>query len=148
MVVYNAALYREKDQLLGCVYRSCQKYIDQKKTPPLLLANNLWLGDIPSELSMLTLPERILVACYYPASLCCETISQKKGGRGWDVSMLNSGLQGNVSTYRMNTQGVTSMVEGTLLSPSPSILTSVIAVTIIGPKNTPDQYMPSLLTVN
>jgi hypothetical protein len=40
----------------------------KKKTPALSLANGMWIGEVPLELSVLTLPERILVAHYFPAA--------------------------------------------------------------------------------
>jgi hypothetical protein len=115
MVVYNAGVCFEEDHVLGRVCRLCQSALNQKKTPPLALANNLWLGDIPAELSMLTLPEHLLVARYYPAVYVVKLYPKKKGARYWDPVVLNSGLHGNVSTFRTNTQDVASMVEGNIL---------------------------------
>lgn len=40
----------------------CHKSLQEGKQPVLSLANNLWIGEIPFELSILTLPERLLVA--------------------------------------------------------------------------------------
>ena len=35
---------------------SCMRLLQHNKTPPLSLANGTWIGDVPSELSVLTLP--------------------------------------------------------------------------------------------
>ena len=35
---------------------SCMCLLQHNKTPPLSLANGTWIGDVPSELSVLTLP--------------------------------------------------------------------------------------------
>jgi hypothetical protein len=34
--------------------------------PKLVLVNNLWIGDVPSVLSVLTIPEQLLIACHFP----------------------------------------------------------------------------------
>ena len=52
--------------------------LQRNKTPPLSLANGIWIGDVPSELSILTLPKRILVARYFPAAYIHNL--KKKGG--------------------------------------------------------------------
>ncbi|KAH9177172.1 hypothetical protein EDB89DRAFT_1934750 [Lactarius sanguifluus] len=43
------------------VCSSCASHVHRKKTPPLSLANGMWIGAVPDELNILTLPERILV---------------------------------------------------------------------------------------
>lgn len=113
-----------------------------------MLANSLWVGDVPFELKILTLPERILIALYYPAAYIVKLYPKQKGACYWDPSALNSGLRGNVSSYRLNTSDIAAMIEGHMRPPSPAILAALIGVTIIGPKNFPDRCLPSLLTVN
>ena len=48
----------------GCkmICQSCRKYLKKGKTPPLSLANSLWLGEVPSELSNLTYVEQLLIS--------------------------------------------------------------------------------------
>jgi hypothetical protein len=41
---------------------SCTADLDHDKTPALSLANDMWIGDVPLELKVLTLPECVLVA--------------------------------------------------------------------------------------
>ena len=41
---------------------SCLSILTRDKTPPLVLANNMWIGDILLALKILTLPECILIA--------------------------------------------------------------------------------------
>lgn len=67
---------------------------------------------------MLTLPERILVARYYPAGYVVKLFPKRCGASQWDESTLNSGLRGNMSSYWLNTQDVEAMVEGHLLPPT------------------------------
>ena len=63
-------------------------------------------GDIPLELKVLTLPERVLVARYFPAAYIVKLYPKKKGARNWTSSGLHSSLRGNVSTYRLNTNQI------------------------------------------
>ena len=84
---------------------SCMLDLKRAKTPKLLLANGMWIGDIPLELKVLTLPERILVTRYFPAAYIVKLYPKKKGAHNWSsLSGLHSALQGNVSMYHLNTK--------------------------------------------
>ena len=74
------ALHTVPDGVLsGNICDSCTHALQRNKTPPLSLANGIWIGDVPSELSILTLPERILVARYFPAAYIHNL--KKRGGK-------------------------------------------------------------------
>ncbi|KAG8216550.1 hypothetical protein J3R82DRAFT_6698 [Butyriboletus roseoflavus] len=148
MILYNEGLMSEDNHMFGHICTSCQTYLNMKRTPSWLLANGLWVGEVPEVLSILTLPNRILVAHYYPVAYIVKLYPKRKGASYSDVSMLNSGLRGNVLTYRMNTQDIVSMVHRNLLSPSSIILSVTIAVTFMGPGNLPDHHLPSMLSVS
>ncbi|KAH9001654.1 hypothetical protein EDB92DRAFT_1762266, partial [Lactarius akahatsu] len=68
--------------------------------------------------------------------------------RSWATTGLQSGLRGNVSSYRLNTQDVVHMTDGQLMPPSSSILAATIGVTFVGPKNLPQKTLPGFLRVN
>ncbi|KAG1778009.1 hypothetical protein EV702DRAFT_1196809 [Suillus placidus] len=148
MLLYDQAVENKDDGQYGHLCRSCLDEVNANKTPVLALANNLWAGDVPDELAMLTLPERILVAPSYPAAYIVKLYPKKRGAVHWDTAGLNSGLRGNVSTYRLNTMAIVAMVEGNLLPPKPITLASMLGVSIIGPNNVPEHCMPSFLTVS
>ncbi|KAG8214616.1 hypothetical protein J3R82DRAFT_9689 [Butyriboletus roseoflavus] len=97
---------------------------------------------------MLTLPERVLIACYYLAAYIIKLYPKRQGNFSTDSSTLNSGLCGNVLSYQMNTQDIASMVQGHFLPPSPKILSATISVTFIGPGNIRDHCLPSILMVS
>ena len=61
------------------VCSSCQASLMWKKKPPLLLANGMWIGDVPLVLCVLTLPKRILVVRYFPAAYNVKLYPAKKG---------------------------------------------------------------------
>lgn len=108
----------------------------------------MWIGDVPLVLRVLTLPERILVARFFPAAYIVKLYPKKKGARAWPTSGLHSGLRGNVSTYRLNTDDIVRMTDSQVMPPSSSILAATIGVTFVGPRNLPQKTMPGFLRVN
>ncbi|KAH9022184.1 hypothetical protein EDB85DRAFT_1839326, partial [Lactarius pseudohatsudake] len=118
------------------------------KTPPLLLTNGMWVGNVPGELQILTLPEHVLVGRHFPAAYIVKLYPKKKGSQSWSSKHLQSGLQGNVSTYRLNTDNIAKMTDTQIMPPSLSILTATIGVTFVGPRNLPEKTMPGFLQVN
>lgn len=130
------------------VCNTCVSCLRRNKTPPLALANDMWVGDVPLELKILMLPEWILIARYFPAAYIVKLYPKKKGSRFWANTKLHSGLRGNVSTYWLNTDDIIFMVGDNLLPASPSILAATIGVTFVGPKNVPQKTMPGFLRVN
>ena len=112
-----------------------------KKTPALSLANGMWIGDVPSELAILTLPERMLVAKYFPAAYIVKLSPKQKGASHWSSLGMNSGVRGNVATYKLNVEDIADIVDPKIMPPPAKILASVIGVIIIGPKNMPEHTM-------
>ncbi|KAH9175176.1 hypothetical protein EDB89DRAFT_1848028 [Lactarius sanguifluus] len=109
---------------------SCVRDLRKDKTPTLSLANGLWIGDVPPLLTILTLPERIL------------------GARNWSSAGMQSGLRGNVSTYRLNTNDIAHLTDTQTMPPSSAILAATIGITFVGPNNLPEKTMPGFLRVN
>ena len=107
----------------------------------------MWVGEVPYELSVLTLPEKILIGRYYPAAYVVKLFPKVKGARHWNTAGLNSGVRGNVSTYRLNVTDIVNIVDPNIMPPPPRILAAVIAVTIVGPKGLPEKTMPGFLHV-
>ncbi|KAH9052892.1 hypothetical protein EDB83DRAFT_2225763 [Lactarius deliciosus] len=130
------------------VCSNCASHIHRKKTPPLSLANGMWVGTVPGELSILTLPERILIGRHFPAAYIIKLYPKKQGASSWCPKNLQSGLRGNISTYRLNTNDIASMTDAQLMPPTSSILAATIGVTFVGPKNLPEKTMPGFLRVN
>ena len=131
------------------VCNSCMSYLKRNKTPTMALVNGMWIGDIPLELKVLTLPEHILVARYFPAAYIVKLYPKKKGARNWSsLSGLHSALRGNVSTYRLNTDQIAHLASGHIMPPSSTVLAATIGVTFVGPRNLPQRTLPGFLRVN
>ncbi|KAG1725057.1 uncharacterized protein EDB91DRAFT_1062446, partial [Suillus paluster] len=114
----------------------------------LSLVNGLWVGDVPNVLAILNLPERLLIALYFPAVYVVKLYPQHKGATQWDFTALNSGVHGNVSTYQLNIPDIDVMVDGKLMPHRPAVLAATIAITIIGLSKLPVKSLLSILTVN
>lgn len=138
MLLSPEGIIRREGRSVANICRECLG--DLKKTsslpPKLSLANNLWIGAVPTELSTLTFPEQLLIAHLYPRVYVFKLFP--KSGAG-PVEGLQRGMRGNVSTYELNADAVAAMVEGKLMPRPPAILSSLIAITYIGigciPKN-------------
>ena len=95
---------------------------------------------MPFELALLTLPEQILIARYFSVAFIVKMYPKKKG-----TYALNSGLRGNVLTYRLDTNEIADMVDGMIMPPPTKILAATIGVTFVGLKNMAEWSMPGFL---
>ncbi|KAJ3511695.1 hypothetical protein NLJ89_g3948 [Agrocybe chaxingu] len=133
------------------VVQICRKcFLDLKKTdcklpPKFSLANGLWLGTIPWVLQVLTFPEQLLLSQLFPRVYVFK-LFPKAGGHG-DGTTLQRGMRGTVSTFELDTGGITSMISGDLLPHPPAVLASVISVTFIGLGSLPKRWLKSTFTV-
>ncbi|KAF7313616.1 ATP-dependent DNA helicase [Mycena chlorophos] len=125
----------------------CRAQLLLHERPPLSLANNMWIGETPWVLSILSLTERLFIALYFPAAYVVKLFPKKAGGKKWDKEKINSGMRGNVSTYRMNTDDISDMITGQFMPRPVGILASVIAVTFVGAKNVPLLLLPDIFDV-
>lgn len=117
---------------------------DGEKPPPLSLANNMWIGRVPWQLQVLTFPEQLLIALIYPRVYVFKLFPKKMGGRR---EALQRAMRGNVSSYELSADGITSMVEGCLMPRPPAILASVISVTFIGLGELPRNWLRTTFRV-
>lgn len=131
----------------GNVCIECARALRSDRTPALALANGMWIGEIPHELAFLTLPERILIAKYFPAAYIIKLFPKKKGGRHWDKRQMYSGLRGNVSTYRLDQAQISTIVDGTVMPQAVELLAATIGITFVGPGNLPERTLPSMFRV-
>ena len=135
----------EEVQVVIC--KECMRDLRKSHTPGSALANNMWIGDIPYELRILTLPESVLVAWYFPATHIVKLFPKVKGAKYWDSDLMNSAVKGNVSTYWLDPNSIANMLDGKTFPHSPDILAATIGVTIIGPQNFPERTLPGFLRV-
>ena len=125
----------------------CLRALNMDRMPALSLANGMWIGEVPHELAYLTLPERLLIAKYFPAAYIVKLYPKKRGGRQWDKRQMYSGLRGNVSTYQLDQAQIASMIDGTILPQQMEVLAATIGITFVGPKNLRERGLPELFKV-
>ena len=113
---------------------------NKNKLPWLSLENNLWVGCIPWQLDILTFAEQLLIAHVYPRVYTIKLFPKKVGGHRGQAN-LQRGMQGNVSSYELNMDSVTSMLEGNLMPCPPEILASIITITFIRVGNLPKRSL-------
>ena len=146
MLLAPEGISRRDERLIAGICRDCLG--DLQKNSPLppkfSLANNLWIGTIPTELSTLTFPEQLLIAHLYLQVYVFKLFP--KSGAG-SADGLQRGMRGNVSTYELNIGAVTAMVEGHLMPRPPTILSSLIAITYIGIGRIPKNWIHSTFRV-
>jgi hypothetical protein len=138
----------EGNNFLVAACKDCISGLNKPKDvpPEYSLANNMWIGDIPWELRRLTFPEQLLVALIYPRVYVFK-LFPKKFERGRDASALQRGMRGNVSSYELNMDAISSMVHGNLMPRPPVVLASIISVTFIGLGELPQKWLYSTFRV-
>lgn len=129
------------------VCNDCMRDLKKNKLPLFSLANGMWIGDIPHELAVLSLPERVLVARFFPAAHVVKLYPKRKNAKYWNTERLNSGVKGNVSTYWLDPDSISDMIQGDIMPPDSRILAATIGVTIVGPQNLPERTLPGFLRV-
>ncbi|KAF8807974.1 hypothetical protein BYT27DRAFT_7211606 [Phlegmacium glaucopus] len=123
----------------GDVCVECLRALKSDKVPTFALVNGLWIGPVPHELAYLTLPERILIAKYFPAAYIIKLFAKKKGAHCWDKRQMYSRLRGNAQ--------ITSMIDGTVMPQVVKVLAATIGITFVGPKNIPEKCLPDMFRV-
>ena len=114
--------------------------------PKFSLANNLWIGRVPWELKKLTFPEQLLIAHLYPRVFVFK-LYPKPTSYVPGPATLQRGMRGTVSTYDLNVDAVTSMLDGKLMPRPLTILSSLISVTYIGIGKLPKNWLRSTFRV-
>jgi len=128
------------------ICNQCNYKLSRNTLPPLSLANNMWISEIPWVLKVLSLPERLLIAKYYPVAYIVKLYPKDKHAHYWKSEMA-SGLKGNVSTYHLDSGEIQDIIQGPFMPPPASILSSIIGVTFVGLNNMPSSLMPEMLHV-
>lgn len=131
----------------GRICDECDKQLRINRMPALALANGMWIGSIPTELAILSLPERILVAKYFPAAYVVKLYPKSKNAHTWDRQTMQSGLRGNVSTFKLNTADIAHLVTAGVMPPPAKLLAATIGITFVGPKGQPLGSLPHMFNV-
>ena len=117
--------------LLAHVCGPClQSLHSSSSLPPWLsLANALWLGPVPPQLTRLTIPEQFLITRKFPRVYVIKLFPKTQQG---NPETMQHGLKGNVMTFELNMDKICEMVNGQLMPQSPNVLPSVLSVCYVG----------------
>ncbi|KAG1792365.1 uncharacterized protein HD556DRAFT_1444624 [Suillus plorans] len=135
----------EAPDTTGWICSECCRSLEADTMPKFALANNMWIGPIPHELVVLTLPKELLLSRHFPR--CYIFKLYPKDSRHINPSHLQQGMAGNVTLYDMNTNDVMKMVEGQFLPQPVASLASVLAITYVGTRNLPKDWLKSTFRV-
>ena len=124
----------------------CVNALKRHTLPKLALANNLWIGDVPSQLTVLTIPEQLLIARHYPRCYIFKLYPRDYDSH-LPLDQLYTGMAGNASLFELNTQEVVEMIEGQKMPSSASTLASVIAITFVGTQKLPVDWLKKTFRV-
>jgi hypothetical protein len=125
-------------------HKELRKNVD--RPPEHSLANNLWIGRVPWQLSVLTVPEQLLIAHAYPRAYVYK-LYPKSLHCHVDDSMFQRGIRGNVTTYALDANAMTDMVMGRMLPRPQTILPSLISITFFGRGKLPKSRLRNLFKV-
>ena len=124
----------------------CLRCLERGMMPKFAIANNLWIGDVPSELIGLTIPEQLLIARYYPRCYIFKLFPRDVDYRV-PPDRLYSGMAGNASLFELNTQEVVEMLRGQRMPSPVASLASVIAITFVGTRKLPLDWLKKTFRV-
>jgi hypothetical protein len=123
----------------------CESALRRDALPRLALANDLWIGDVPCELTALTIPEQLLIARHYPR--CYVFKLYPREGAHLESERLQRGMKGNVSLYELNTREVVKMLEGQKLPNRAATLASVVVITFVGGLTLPKDWLKNTFRI-
>lgn len=124
----------------------CMRSLEQHMAPKLSLANNLWIGDVPYQLMELTTPEQLLIARHYPRCYIFKLFPRDYDSH-LPLDQLYTGMAGNATLFEINTQEVVEMLCGQRMPSPVATLASVIAITFVGSKRLPVDWLKKMFRV-
>ncbi|KAK0243351.1 hypothetical protein EDD85DRAFT_761524 [Armillaria nabsnona] len=149
-VLFNGLLLHESAVIDGSGYvcSECLHCLEAQRVPSLALANNMWIGQLPLELSILSLAEQILVARYLPCVYLVKMYPKSEHAKHWlDSDAMYMGLNGNISTFPLNASHIAGLVSATVLPPQARVLAAVIGITFVSPRGIKMRELPKLFHV-
>jgi hypothetical protein len=136
----------ESGDLSGWICVECMQSLKARRRPRLSLANNMWIGGIPDQLKILSIPEQLLIALHHPRCFVFK-LFPKDPDHDHRPDHLQRGMSGNVSLYHLNVDSIAEMVGGHMMPHPGAVLASVLAITFIGSRKLPKEWLKSTFRV-
>jgi hypothetical protein len=137
-------IQQESDGYIAWICRECSSALGKERLPRHSLANSLWIGEIPNELGILTIPEQLLIARHYPR---CYVFKLYPRDGYLSTEQLQRGMRGNVSLYELNTKEVVEMLEGQMMPNPPASLASALVITFVGSMSLEKDWLKSTFRI-
>lgn len=137
-ILLHPRTYSSEEMVDVCA--TCHQALSRRKCPKWALANDMWIGDVPTELQGLTLPERLLIGLYIPCAHVVKLYPKASGASFWNPESMYDGLKGNVSSFPLDQRQVADMLD--IVKPAPlTLLSATMVITYVGPKNRPLHWL-------
>jgi hypothetical protein len=146
MVVLRHLLEVDEGGVTCWVCFECLRALEREMLPKLALANHLWIGEVPSQLTGLTVPEQLLIARHYPRCYIFKLFPRDVDTH-LPLDQLYTGMAGNASLFEMNTQEVVEMLKGQRMPSCVRTLASVVAITFVSRKTLPMDWLKKTFRV-
>ncbi|KIN94229.1 hypothetical protein M404DRAFT_117818, partial [Pisolithus tinctorius Marx 270] len=108
--------------------------------PKYALNNNLWIGEVPLALCKLNFVETLLVMRHYPQCYVFK-LYPRDAHHSQNPCHLQCAMAGNVTLYEVNVTTVVDMIKGRLMPQTVQMLSSVLAITLVGTKHLPTDWL-------
>ena len=124
----------------------CIGSLKRHTLPKFSLANNLSIGEIPSQLTALTIPEQLLIARHYPRCYIFK-LFPRECDLHIPMDQLYTAMAGNATLFEISTQEVVEMLKGQRLPSPVTTLASIIAITFVGSRKLPVDWLKKTFRV-
>lgn len=146
MLILDNFVERQGEHVNCWMCLDCKRALERSMLPKFSLANNLFIGEIPYQLRGLTIPEQLLIARHYPRCYIFKLYPRDYDGRLPSNQMYNR-MAGNASLFELNTQEIVKMLRGQKLPSPVASLASIVAMTFIGSKQLPMDWVKKTFRV-
>ncbi|CAF4407526.1 unnamed protein product [Rotaria socialis] len=109
IILYTNGLYQQNRADMCTICKKCHDSLSKGHIPKFSPANNMWLGDVPTELQGLTIPEEKLISLYRHNSCIIKLHSPFHS-----TTTAQTALKGNCITFLQNVPNIVSSLPLTL----------------------------------
>lgn len=136
-MLYTSGLCQQDKQKICTLCQKCHGALSKGQIPKFSPANNMWLGDIPTELQGLTIPEEKLISLYRHNSCVIKLHSPFHS-----TTTAQTALKGNCITFLQNVPNIVNSLPLTL-----DDLCDTLKVIFVGARPPERVHLKKILTV-
>ena len=136
ILLYKNGLFQTNKVQMYILCQKCHSSLSKEHIPKFSAANNMWLGDIPTELQGLTIPEEKLISLYRHNSCIIKLQSPFHS-----TTTAQTALKGNCITFLQNVPNIVNSLPLTL-----DDLCDTLKVIFIGARSPDRLHLKKVLT--